>query len=316
MKRNKMIIWVLIMIAGLVFYWRVNQHQNAIDEHIATFTVSDGSIQNSIEANGKVQPQDRFEIKPPIAGRVDKILVKEGQYVTAGETLAIMSSSERATLLDAARLQGPQAIKEWEDVYKPFPLLAPVDGEVIVKSVHQGQMVSASDIVLVLSNRLIVKVQIDETDIGKVKQGQLAKVTLDAYPDITVQGRVDHIYFESKASNDNINLTVYEADIIVDKMPEVFRSGMSANILIIQQKKEHILMLPNEAVKNINGKSFVMIRNDTDNKLTSQEVQTGISDNINVEIVSGLTEGEKVYVVTQTQSLAPTSKSIFWQFTQ
>src|SRR5262249_40126931 len=145
-----------------------------------------------------IQPQNRLEIKPPIGGRIEKILVEEGHIVKTGDILAIMSSTDRAALLDAARMQGAEALKSWDDVYKATPLLAPIDGEVIVKSVNPGQTVTPTDDVVVLSDRLIVQAQVDETDIGKVKLGQAAAISLDAYPKIHVRGTVDHIYYESK----------------------------------------------------------------------------------------------------------------------
>ena len=104
--------------------------------------------------------------------------------VKTGQTLALMSSTERAALLDAAQTQGPEAIKYWEDVYKPTPLLSPIDGEVIVSKDYPGQTITASDVIVVLSDHLIVQAQVDETDIGKIKLGQEVTLSLDAYPQI------------------------------------------------------------------------------------------------------------------------------------
>ena len=131
-----------------------------------------GGIQTIITATATVQPQNRLEIKPPINGRIDKILVEEGEKVKIGQTLAWMSSTERAALLDAARARGPDEMKYWEDVYKPTPLIAPIDGDVIVSKDEPGQTVTSSDVVVVLSDQLIVQAHVDETDIGKIKVGQ------------------------------------------------------------------------------------------------------------------------------------------------
>ncbi|MBI4309828.1 MAG: biotin/lipoyl-binding protein, partial [Candidatus Omnitrophica bacterium] len=80
-------------------------------------TVNYGSIQNAVSATGNIQPQNRLAVKPPIGGRIEKILVEEGRQVKIGDLLAVMSSTERAALLDAARLQGGSTLKDWEDVY-------------------------------------------------------------------------------------------------------------------------------------------------------------------------------------------------------
>jgi len=68
--------------------------------------VTRGNILASIPATGTVMPRNRLEIKPPVAGRVEQILVNEGHNVRKGEILAWMSSNDRAALLDAARAKG------------------------------------------------------------------------------------------------------------------------------------------------------------------------------------------------------------------
>ncbi|MCX5712736.1 MAG: efflux RND transporter periplasmic adaptor subunit [Candidatus Omnitrophica bacterium] len=194
-----------------------------------------GSIQSVINTTAIVQPDNRLEIKPPINGRIDKVLAREGDLVKEGQILAWMSSTERAALLDAARAQGAEAMKYWEEVYKATPLISPVSGEVIVSTNEPGQTVTAADIVIVLSDHLVAQAQVDETDIGKVKAGQGVLVTLDAYPQIKVKGKVDHIFYESKLVN---NVNIYQVDIVLETVPAVFRSGMTATVNIIENTKE------------------------------------------------------------------------------
>lgn len=249
-----------------------------------------GSIQTVITSTGTVQPQNRLEIKPPINGRIDDILVKEGQAVKAGQTLAWMSSTERAALLDAARARGPEEMKYWKEVYKPTPLIAPIDGDVIVSKDEPGQTVTSADVVIVLSDRLIVQAQVDETDIGKIKVGQEASVSLDAYPKIKISGTVDHIYYESLIVN---NVTIYQVDIRPEKVPDVFRSGMSATVNIIEETKDGILTLPVAAVHRGKEGAYVFVKG-RGKKPDERKVQTGISDEKNIEIVSGLTTNDKV----------------------
>jgi macrolide-specific efflux system membrane fusion protein len=258
-----------------------------------------GAIEKSISATGTVQPQNRLEIKPPIPGRIEKILVEEGQMVKVGDVLAMMSSTERAALLDAARLQGADSLKSWEEIYKAAPLVAPIDGEVIVKAVNPGQTVTSADAVIVLSDRLIVQAQVDETDIGKVKVGQAAVIGLDAYSKLEVQAKVDHVYYESKTVN---NVTIYQVDILPEAVPAEFRSGMSANVRIIEERKENALLLPLEFVKQDKGKSFVLISQGRGEKPLRAEVVTGISDDNNIEVISGLNPDDKVVLRIASKS--------------
>lgn len=283
--------------------WFIMKKSKPIRSDVKTAAVVVGSIEHTVSTTGNVQPQNRLEIKSPISGRIDKILVKEGQTVKTGDLLVLLSSTERAALLDAARVQGAESLKDWEDAYKPTALIATIDGQVIVKAVNPGQTVTPADPVVVLSDRLIVQAQVDETDIGKVKAGQQALITMDAYPDLEVKGVVDHIYYESTIVN---NVTIYKVDILPQELPPVFRSGMSANVSIIQDQKDNILIIPREAVKKKQGESFVMVEEEGEKKPQRTPITTGISDETNIEVVSGLSEGDRVVI---GESKRPSSRA-------
>ena len=264
-----------------------------------------GKIEVFISTTGTVQPQNRLEIKPSIDGRIESILVNEGDKIRKGQILAWMSSTERAALLDAARPQGEKVLKYWREAYKPTPLIAPINGEVIVRAVEPGQTVTSTTPVLVLSDRLIVKAQVDETDIGKIKLGQAAMVSLDAYPEHKVKSKVDHIAYESQVVN---NVTIYEVDVLPQKIPGVFRSGMSANVKITELSKEDILLIPVEAVKRDREGSFVLFSPGPGEELVKRRVKPGISDDDNIEIISGLETTDTIIIKTQKYAL-PKSKS-------
>ncbi len=291
MNKKILAVGLVVLLCGVVI-WFLTQGNINDAKDIKMVTVTVGNIENNVSSTGNIQPQNRLEIKPPIGGRIEKILVVEGQKVKVGDVLAIMSSTDRAALLDAARLKGSDSLSEWEDVYKPTPLLAPIDGEIIVKAVNPGQAVTSADNVVVISDRLIVQAQVDETDVGKVKLGQEAVITLDAYPDISVKGKVDHIYYESKVVN---NVTIYAVDIVPQEVLPVFRSGMSANVNIIQERKEGVLLLAKEAIKHKDGKSFVLLK-ENGGKPQRVEIKTGLSDDINAEIISGLSADDKIAI--------------------
>ena len=263
-----------------------------------------GDICVLVSTTGVVEPQNRVEIKPPIGGRIEEILVKEGDKVKKGDVLCLMSSTERAALLDSAHLKGEEELKYWKEVYKPTPLIAPVDGQVIVRAVEPGQTVTVNDTILVLSDRLIVKAQVDETDIGKVKLGQKAVITLDAYPDIKVEGRVNHISYESKIIN---NVTIYEVDILPERIPEVFRSGMTANVDIVIQERKNVLLLPQEALVEEGNKKFVLVK--SSRGVVKKKIITGLYDDRNVEILEGVSKEEVVLIPSQKYKL-PTRKEI------
>lgn len=255
--------------------------------------VERGDLQVTVVSTGVVQPQNRLEIKPPIAGRVEEVLVREGDQLKKGQVLAWMSSTERAALLDAAQAQGPESVKKWEQVYRPAPLLAPLDGTLIQRAVEPGQTVTATDAVLILSDRLIVKAQVDETDVGQVRLGQEAAVVLDSYPGQEIPAKVDHIAYEAKTVN---NVTIYEVDVLPQSVPDFMRSGMTATVTFRVESREGTLLVPAAAVAGEKGRRTVQASARPGGRPSVRNVETGLSDGRNTEILSGLEEGETVWV--------------------
>jgi len=262
---------------------------------LKTVKVERGSIRAQVPSTGIVEPRNRLEIKPPIAGRLDDVLAKEGQSVKKGQILAWMSSSDRAALLDAARAKGEAEVIKWEDVYKPTPIVAPLNGFIIQRAVEPGQTVTAQDPILVMADYLIVKAQVDETDIGNIRLGQPVNIELDAYPGRPISGRVEHIAFESKTVN---NVNIYEVDIAPGRVPAFFRAGMSATVNFVLRQKDNILVLPLNAVKKIGNQSYVFVQKQKGKSPEDLQIKAGLENSSHIEVVSGLNEGDEVFVPT------------------
>ncbi len=111
-----------------------------------------GKVVQKILSTGTIAPEDRLDLTPPVAGRIEKVLVQEGQMVHTGQVLAWMSSTERATMIDTARAEGPAALKYWEAAYKMTPILAPSNGMIILKGADPGQTVTQSSVVLSMAD--------------------------------------------------------------------------------------------------------------------------------------------------------------------
>jgi membrane fusion protein, macrolide-specific efflux system len=303
-KKKSIIIIIIIVIIIIIIIILLNKKNNTVPVATKEIIPYRGMIATFISTTGTVEPRNRLEIKPSINGRVESILVKEGEKVRAGQTLLWMSSSERAALIDAARAQGGSELKYWENIYKPIPLIAPISGTVIVRALEPGQTATTATAVLVLSDMLMVKARVDETDIGRVKESQIAEISLDAYPEVKVNGRVLLIKYEAVIVN---NVTTYEVQILPDKIPQIFKSGMSSNIKIYDKIKKDVLLLPNDAVNYENQNTFVFVKNGQEQKQIKKSIQTGLTDDLNIEIVSGLTEKDKVLVLQK--KFVPSEKS-------
>jgi len=305
-KRTIIIILAACAAVILAIVFVVISTKNSADVISRIIKPHYGTIQVSISATGTVLPYNRLEIKPQVNGRMESVLVEEGQKVRTGQILGWMSSTERAALIDAARMQGAGSLKYWEDAYKPIPIVAPINGTLIVRAIEPGQAVLTTVAILVLSDRLIVKADVDETDIGRVKKGQRVTIGLDAYPDVKVKGRVDLIEYESKTVN---NVTTYQVNIIPDTVPEVFRSGMTADVNIIEKTRDNVMLVPSDAVINENQKSYVWVVPKDANKPEKVEIQTGISDDQNIEVVTGIQDSYKIAVMEQKSISLEAKKS-------
>ncbi len=301
-KKRRWFIWagvaVAIVATAVILIAHRSSNGTVTYKPIA---VERGDIDVTILSTGTVQPENRLEIKPPIAGRVEQVLVNEGERVKKGQVLVLMSSSERAALLDAARARGQDELQRWEGFYRPTPILAPIDGTIILRSVEPGQSFTTQEAVLVMSDRLTVKAQVDETDIAEIKLKQPADVILDAYPESDIPSSVDKIAFDATTVN---NVTTYIVDVLPENTPVFMRSGMTANVSFQVESKKDILMLPTNAVRNKDGHHYVLVPSTSmSGKPEDKEVGTGVSNGKLVEIVSGLAQGD-VVLVPQTKERA------------
>jgi len=308
MRKNKLKISLILaaILAVCGFVVARQQLKKPSDEIARVVTPAIGNIRLIISCTGTVLPKNRLEVKPPVNGRIESILVKEGDKVKAGQILAWMSSTERAALLDAARGKGEETLKYWEGVYKPIPLPAPIDAEVIVATTQPGQTVTSADAVLVLSDQLIVRAQVDETDIGKITDDMKAVVTLDAYPDIKIQAQVEHIYYESQTVN---NVTIYLVDLIPHEVPPFFRSGMNASVDFILQDKKGILVIPVDAVYRENGNTYVFVNRADSKEPQKVRVELGITDDKNIEVISGVTDKDSILEKSKRYTLPKSSST-------
>ncbi|MBN8536773.1 MAG: efflux RND transporter periplasmic adaptor subunit [Deltaproteobacteria bacterium] len=281
------LIFISVIIFGLVKYFILGSSTKVpmIEKEIAK-----GNIQVTILATGTVQPENRLEIKPPVAGRIERVLVQEGVKVRKGQILAWMSSTERAALIDSARSQGAEELKKWEELYKPTPIIAPLEGMIIRKNVEEGQTFATNDAVLVMSNRLTIKAQVDETDLAQIKINQNCEVRLDSYPDEKVDSKVERIAYEAKTVN---NVTTYIIDVLPLKAPEFMRSGMTANITFFVKSKENILVVPTEFIIYEKGKPNVLLKNSA-NEFQLKEINLGVSEGKLTEVLDGLKAGDVV----------------------
>lgn len=189
-------------------------------------------------------------------------------------------------------------------------ITSPIDGVVLSKSVEEGQTVAASfstpelfTIAQDLTNMQVVA-DVDEADIGDVKEGERVTFTVDAYPDDTFEGEVKQVRQEATATN---NVVTYEVVISAPNADLKLKPGLTANVTIYTAERKGVLSVPSKALRFIPQKETVGKMKIVDvanaknkvwtiegNSIVAHKVNIGMTDGTNTQIVGGIAEGTKV----------------------
>lgn len=304
-RRNLIISGVVAVLIGITLYYIFASGEDEGIVYEPVVVVKD-DITVTILSTGTVQPETRLDIRPPISGRAEEVLVDEGEVVKKGQILAWMSSSERAAMLDSVRAKGPEELAKWEDLYRPTPILTPIDGTIIQRNVEPGQTFSNGDSIFVMSDHLIIEAQVDETDIASVKLGDDAMVILDAYPTEKIPAKIRQIAFESRVVN---NVTTYIVKVLPDSVPDFMRAGMTANVNFHIASKKGVLVVPNDVITIEDGKRKVLMPGK--NAPAVREIETGLTDGRKSEVVSGLLENDTILIERVVKKSSGSSSSPF-----
>ena len=172
------------------------------------------------------------------------------------------------------------------------------DGVVSGIALNKDQMVqSGAPLFVIQSNdKVKLEVQIDEIDIVNIQLGQEASVEFDALPDKAYTAKVIKINPIGISTN---NVTDFTITLEIEPAQEIML-GMSADVEIVSKKAENALLIPIQAIQIIDGEKYVVFEEDIDEELdytvATHKIETGITDGVMIEVISGLNEGDKVAV--------------------
>jgi HlyD family secretion protein len=218
---------------------------------------------------------------------------------------------------------------------------SPMDGLVIRREVELGDTVmsgvssfNAGTVLMTVADvgTMIIKAGINEVDIGKVRLHQPVRITLDAYPKVRFEGEIERI---APAARLEEKVKVFDVEVAIDRQGTELRTGMTANVDIIGEKREGVLTVPVEAIFKREGTDVVYVRkaeapvdeekggflasvfasdDESDEKeeeldekdrwkrdFEAREVETGLASVDAVEILDGLDEGVEVAVEDPTR---------------
>ena len=256
----------------------------------------------------------------PSSVEVEAMLVHEGDYVTEGTPIFRIASKDAEDLLDTYQDAMAQAEESLESAqskvdstkesYDNYTITAPISGQVITKSVKEGDTISrnsgSSDTTLAVIydlSQLTFEMSVDELDVRSVQVGQKVSVTADALEGQTFTGTVTNVSLESVQSNGVTNSPV---TVTLDETGDLL-PGMNVDGVILLDQTEDALMIPIDSLMRGNR---VYVKDDTVKEAEGSvpagfravEVETGLTNDDYVEIVSGLSEGEEVYVNESSKS--------------
>lgn len=271
----------------------VTDNGPALDEQV---TVAD--------AAGKTLGTGKLYIHSPVAvtgyvGTVKSISCKENANVTAGSTLMTLRDTKTSANFDALLRQR----QDLEDtltglltIYRDGAVLASQDGLVTSVEYDEDTATSATEtqiLTLYPQKQMTVTISIDETDILSLKEGQEAQITVSSVSDDAFTGSVTSI---SKVADTSTGVTRYSAEVTLDR-EEGMLVGMTADVDVRIEGTENALIIPVDALHQNSASYYVYTGYDEAQKRYTgrTEVTIGMQNDDDVEITSGLNEGDTVY---------------------
>lgn len=235
---------------------------------------------------------------------IDSISTAETNYKNAQSALSLarqeLNLEIAGSTIEELNAQEAQVEKARADVLTyqvqvdKTILRSPINGIVIKQDAKMGEIVSASTIIIsiISGNQFEIESKIPEADIAKIKIGDLAKITLDAYGEDVVF--LAYVVKIDPAETVIEGVATYKTTLQFEKSDNRIKSGMTANIDISTNKREGVLVVSQRAVIFEGTERFVMVDNGTLN-FEKRKVETGLRGiDGNIEIISGLSEGEKI----------------------
>lgn len=290
-KTAKSVITLASMAAALTFM-SCGQKKSAKEENkevetlyaVSTYKTVAGSLDDYLEFGGDVASVNEVMVLPDQAGKVTNILVKVGDMVKQGQTLAYVNPLRAGV------------------VYNDSPVKAPISGRVTSLPVTVGSTVSQSSSVakVARTDDLEIRINIAERFISRISNGQKATVTFDAYPSVTFTAKVFEVspVLDTSTRTMGVKLRLTPPDSRV-------KVGMYGRVKLVTESVKNAIVLPTSALVTRDGKDYVfVITSPKSGKEAAtvglKPITRGITVDNAVEITKGLEAGDEVVIKGQT----------------
>jgi HlyD family secretion protein len=224
-------------------------------------------------------------------------LVSEQDYLAAKQRVQETQiqrqiAAERLSLMEEGRIDSGHGAIE-------TVIRSPIDGYILEYDVEVGYPVVPLStyqegtvlIKMAEMKNLLFRGTVDEIDVGRLKEGMPVELKIGALPDAKIAGRLTRISLKAKTEN---NATVFPVEItLTDTNGATLRAGYSANANVIVERRDSVLMIPERVVttKADTARVTVLLAN---GERQDRVVKLGLSDAINVEVLDGLAEGDRL----------------------
>lgn len=293
------------------------------DSDISTYKSTVVSLANTMNSTLSSLTTQKKAIAEQKTTNADNISSAESSLAKAQNTYDLMVAGEDPLDLASLRLsvqQKKNSLADAQSEYADYTITAPFDGQIASVDIKVGDDLSSGGAVAtIISPNKVAEITLSESDIANVKAGQKATLTFDALEDLEITGQVANVDVEGTVSSGVVS---YAVTVNLDTDDESIKSGMTVTATIITETKVDVLAVPNAAVKSKSGVYYVLTLPSADASAagssdgvtsdvepTQVYVTTGLSDDTNTEIISGLAAGDIVVTKTTTVTASADSSS-------
>jgi HlyD family secretion protein len=243
--------------------------------------------------SGTAVSNDLRQVYSPYNGEIDKLYYNSGDYVSKGDLIAVVASSDLIKEIEQTELIVVQKKLALDELNEEDSIVtSPIGGTILSVYVDEQGYVEKGNQLFQVANldNMEIVISVDELDILNITKGQSVIVQCDVFEGEVFSGIVNKISLSGNSQN---GVTTYKVGVLIEDRKEMM-AGMNVDAEIIIEEKSQTLVVPVAAIKRM-GNKYVVMTKDEEGNLTSVKVEVGITNDKNVEVVAGLSEGDLIY---------------------
>jgi membrane fusion protein, multidrug efflux system len=322
---------------------RTPQKSSETAINVVTAIVTRMPAGDEISLSGNIEGSKTVRLGFMVAGKIDYIAASEGERISKGQLISSLDPASYSIAKEMADIQVNQVQDEYnrlkvmhdsnslsESDFSKITyglqqaraqqklhtknladtrLYSPIEGVLLKKLAEVGEITGVGLPLFVVSDIRKIKVGafIPESELNKIKLGQKAEVNISSFNDI-YEGKITEVGSVADAAS-----RAFSVKIEIDNPKMLIRPGMIAEVKIIPEQRKRVLAIPAGSIQHdYNNQSFVFVVDTVKNQAFRRDISPGKLMNMNIEIVSGLSEGEIIVIGGQQKlvdgSLITTNK--------